>query len=371
MRTRFGLVVRGLFAVAMAVALASGCRHASAEHTTSESKAEAGQAASVSPPSSSSLRPTTGTTAVQIEMKNVRLHSADGIILDVAYLRGEMISRTAGRHPVFDDQNSYVLQVSSAEISMDMSSLTHLMNDYLFAYDGAPLHDISVVIDEGRLKQKATLRKGVPIPITTKATVSATPDGRLRLQTDKVSALGVPAKSLMSLFGLQLDDVVSLKNRRGIEIDGNDVILSPGQIVPPPEIRGRLSSVAIVGDKLVQKFSSGGAPSGTLLARADAGGRNYIYFSGSVITFGHLTMKPADLQLIDADPADPFDFFPARYEGQLVAGYSKNTLAGGLRTYMPDFGDLARVKDLRPAPAGVRPAAKTSGSTPQRAPSRR
>jgi hypothetical protein len=55
---------------------------------------------------------------------------------------------------------------------MDMSSLTHLMNDYLFAYEGAPLRDISVEIDEGRLKQKATLRKGVPIPITTKATVS-------------------------------------------------------------------------------------------------------------------------------------------------------------------------------------------------------
>ena len=159
-------------------------------------------------------------------MKNVRLHAADGVILDVAYLRGEMISRTAGRHPVFDDQNSYFLQVSSADISMDMSSLTHLMNDYLFAYDNAPLRDISVEIDEGRLKQKATLRKGVPIPITTKATVSATPDGRLKLETDKVSALGVPAKGLMSVFGLELADVVSLKDRRGIEIDGNDVVLS-------------------------------------------------------------------------------------------------------------------------------------------------
>jgi len=287
-------------------------------------------------------------------MKNVRLHAAEGVILEIADLRGEMISRTEGRHPVFDDQNSYFLRVFSADISMDMSSLTHLMNDYLFAYEGAPLRDISVEIDEGRLKQKATLRKGVPIPITTKATVSATPDGRLKLETDKVSALGVPAKGLLSVFGLELADVVKLKDRRGIEIDGNDVVLSPGLILPPPEIRGHLSHVAIVGDRLVQKFSSQGAPSGTLLAKADAGGRNYIYFSGSVITFGHLTMRPADLQLIDADPADPFDFFPARYEGQLVAGYSKNTPKGGLKTYMPDFGDLGRVKDLRPGPTDPR-----------------
>ena len=290
----------------------------------------------------------TNTAPVQIEMKNVRLHVADGIVLEIAHLRGEMISRTAGRHPVFDDQNSYVLRVFSADISMDISSLSHLMNDYLFAYDKAPLRDISVEIDEGRLKQKATLRKGVPIPITTKATVSATPDGRLKLETDKVSALGVPAKGVMGVFGLELADLVKLKDRRGIEIDGNDVVLSPGLVLPPPEIRGHLSHAAIVGDRLVQKFSSSSPAATALPLRPGAAGRNYIYFSGSTITFGHLTMTPTDLQLIDSDPKDPFDFFPAKYQGQLVAGYSKNTPAGGLRTYMPDYADLAHATDLRP-----------------------
>ena len=38
-------------------------------------------------------------------------------------------------------------------------------------------------------------------------------------------------------------------------------------------------------------------------------------------------MTDADLQLIDMHPADPFDFYSAKYETQLVAGYSKNTRA--------------------------------------------
>jgi hypothetical protein len=42
------------------------------------------------------------------------------------------------------------------------------------------------------------------------------------------------------------------------------------------------------------------------------------------------------------DPRDPFDFDSARYNEQLVAGYSKNTPQKGLRTYMPDFGDLKK-----------------------------
>ena len=45
---------------------------------------------------------------------------------------------------------------------------------------------------------------------------------------------------------------------------------------------------------------------------------------------------------VDADPTDPFDFFPTRYNAQLVAGYSKNTPAKGLKTYMPDFADLQK-----------------------------
>ena len=287
------------------------------------------------------------TPPVQIEMKNVRLHADDGIVLEVAYLRGEMVSRVSGRPPVFDDQRSYVLRVRSAEVAMDMPSLTNLMNRHVFGYDHAPLSGIGIEIDEGRLKMKATLHKGIPVPISMKAGVVATADGRLRMQTEKVSALGVPAKKLMSLFGLELDDVVDLKKRRGIEIDDNDVVITPGQVLPPPELQGHLSQVRIVNGKLQQTFGTPGVAAEKLSA-PEFSSRNYIYFSGSDIRFGKLTMSNADLQLIDDDARDPFDFFPARYNRQLVAGYSKNTPSGGLRTYMPDYGDLDRVKSLKP-----------------------
>lgn len=66
---------------------------------------------------------------------------------------------------------------------------------------------------------------------------------------------------------------------------------------------------------------------------------NYLFFQGGVIRFGKLTMRDADLVLIDSDPRDPFDFYPEKYSVQLVAGYSKITSSGGLRTYMPDYGE--------------------------------
>ena len=42
------------------------------------------------------------------------------------------------------------------------------------------------------------------------------------------------------------------------------------------------------------------------------------------------------------DPRDPFDFSPAKYLDQLVAGVSKTTRARGLIVTMPDASRLAK-----------------------------
>jgi hypothetical protein len=282
-----------------------------------------------------------GAPDVQIEMRNVHLHAADGIVLEIANLRGTMVSRTAGAPPVFDDQKSFVLHLRHAELSLDVTSLQNLLNQFVFAYQGAPLKQLTVEADRGQLALKGKLHKGIDVPFSVKASVSATSDGRMRLHTESMKAVGVPAKGLLELFGLKLEDVMDVKARRGIEIQDNDIIIAAGQVLPPPEIAGRLARVTVTGSRIVQVFDDGaGAP--PALKRPSPTAKNYVYFGGGDIRFGKLTMHDADLQLIDNDPKDPFDFFPARYSAQLVAGYSKNTEAKGLKTYMPDYDDLKR-----------------------------
>ena len=277
---------------------------------------------------------------VQLEMRNVRLHVDDGIVLEVSRLRGIMVSRAAGAPPVFDDSRSYILRLQTATLAMDMASLQNLMNRHVFAYQGSPLKDLTVETDGVRLKMKGKLHKGVDVPFSTTATVATTADGRLRLHAESMKALGVPAKGILDLFGLELDDVMEIKKRRGVDVQDNDIIISAGQVLPPPEIAGRLSRVSVSAGKLVQVFedASNGRPAPLRLPSPRS--PNYVYFGGGDIRFGKLTMHDADLQLIDSDPKDPFDFFPARYNAQLVAGYSKNTPAKGLKTYMPDYNDL-------------------------------
>ena len=50
-----------------------------------------------------------------------------------------------------------------------------------------------------------------------------------------------------------------------------------------------------------------------------------------------LTVQNTGLQLVDANPVDPFDFLPDHYYDQPVAGYSKNLPDQGLLTVAPDY----------------------------------
>jgi hypothetical protein len=65
-----------------------------------------------------------------------------------------------------------------------------------------------------------------------------------------------------------------------------------------------------------------------------------MFYRGKVLRFGKLTMEDADLQIVDADPKDPFDFFLSHLNEQLVAGESHNQPDFGLVTIMPDYSDL-------------------------------
>ena len=110
-----------------------------------------------------------------------------------------------------------------------------------------------------------------------------------------------------------------------------------------PEARGRVASASVRGDRLQLIL---GNPK-VAAALPSEPRQNYLWFHGGRISFGRLTMTNSDLRLIDADRTDPFEFFAEQYNQQLVAGYSRSQPDGSLRTYMPDYGDLARGRSDR------------------------
>jgi hypothetical protein len=278
------------------------------------------------------------TKPVEVEMNNVDLHLQEGVTLHVRHLRGAFEAAAQRNVPYLDDPKSYSVVVESGVIAIDIASLNALMTQTL-AGDNSNVDNLKVAVDDkGNISQKGKIDKGVNIPFDVKAGIEATPDGKLRVFTKSVKGFGVPMKPLMKMFSIEMDDLLKVKPGRGVVVRDNDLILDPSLLLPAPSMRGSITNARIEGDAIVQTFGNGAVRHLSPPPIA----KNYIYWRGGSLSFGKLTMTETDLELVDADPKDAFDFSVAHWNDQLVAGYSKTTGARGLKAHVPDYNDLKR-----------------------------
>jgi hypothetical protein len=279
--------------------------------------------------------------AVEVQMRNVTYHFTDSVAVQIRRLHGHLVP--TGDLPIFDDKNSFHLEIDGAEIAMPVQSLANVLNSFVFAKPDAPLKNISVKVDrEGRLAIKGKLHRKGDIAFESEGRLSPTSDGKIRLHIEKMKALHLPVKGLMDLLGLEISDLISTGKVSGVKAENDDLILDPEKILPPPHISGRVTDVRIENDGIVQVFGGGAMPMRVAAA-------NYMAYRGNLLRFGKLTMTDTDMILIDNDAKDPFDFYLDHYIEQLVAGYTKETPSFGLRVYMRDYNKLPRGKSGAPA----------------------
>ncbi len=209
-----------------------------------------------------------------IDMRNVSLHVAEGIVLSVRSLDGQLDGRSASTPPVFDDPSSYTLRIQTAEISMEAASLTALMRR-VFA-PPSPLTDLQIAIEQGEIVQRGKLRKGIDVPFTMRTTVTPTADGRIRLHAKSLKAVGVPVKGLLDFFGVEIDNLMKAPSGRGLQIDGDDILLSPAQVLPPPATEGRVKDVRVSADRLVMTIFGDVRPPARPRTLPEPSSRNYV-----------------------------------------------------------------------------------------------
>jgi hypothetical protein len=301
--------------------------------------------AAVAPSSASAQR--AAAASVQVRMGHVDFHVDSSVVLRIHSLRGALLRSSPEHVPYLDDKQSFILAIDSARIGLTPASLSDLLNHYTFAYRGSPLRKLTITIKDGHLKQHG-LMKGISFTVV--GDLSVTPDGELRLHPSSIKAVGIGVGGLMKFFGLSLQKMMNTSGARGVRIEGDDLLLSPAELLPPPKVQGRLVAIEVSDTELVQVF--GPRPESAVRPHAPPEPKtpNYMLFQGGVMRFGKLTMTDTDLLIVDAEPKDRFDFFLDHYNEQLVAGYDRNTPDHGLIVTMPDYATLAPGRRLS-APA--------------------
>jgi hypothetical protein len=249
----------------------------------------------------------------------------------IRWIRGQMLRALPSVNPSLDDSESFVLLIQQGVIHANLGDIGNYLNSDVSAK--FPLKQIKMTGDGDQVKLSGVLHKfGLPLPIELVSTVSATADGRIHLRITKINVLKIPLKSLLGGFHVTIDDVMGSTPIAGVDVAGNDLFFDTTKLLPPPHIRGQLTSVRAANPDLVLIY--GNAPSDeTRLAQW----HNFLRLEGGTLDFGKLTMHHVDLTLIDASNDFWFDLDLVNYQAQLVNGYSRMTPQAGLEIFMPDL----------------------------------
>jgi hypothetical protein len=281
-------------------------------------------------------------SALWIAMREVNLHIDEEHVMHVRDLRGQVNPTRAGTVPLLDDPSSFRIRVTRGTVDLAGPDLAVLLNNFVFAYKGSPLRNIGARIEGSTVVLTGIMHKGVDLPFELTSELSLEPDGRIRAHPRKMKILGVNGGALLHALGLHLQNVLDVSGSRGIaSVSGDDLLLDPVRMIPPPTIEGKLSSVRVEGDHISQTFAR--TADDTALdtrMRVDTSAHHYVFFRGGQLRFGKLLMTDTDLLIVDADQSDPFDLYMAKYNVQLVAGTTKNLPNLGLRVAMPDYGKV-------------------------------
>ena len=263
---------------------------------------------------------------------NLLLRKGPTFRIYIRWIRGQMLRTQKDNHPSLDDPESFVFLIQKGVIHANLGDIGTFLNADM---PKSPLKKISVTGEGDQVKISGTLHKLlVPLPVEMLSIVSAMPDGRIHLHVTKINVLKVPVKGLMGGLHLDIKDVVGSDPVAGVEVSGNDLYLDTAKLLPPPHIRGLLTSITVAAPDLVLIY--GNAPNDEAEL---AQWHNFLRFTGGTVDFGKLTMHNADLTLIDASDDPWFDLDLVNYQAQLVNGISRMTPQAGLEIFMPGVGE--------------------------------
>ena len=268
---------------------------------------------------------------------NLMLRKGPDFRVYIRWLRGQMIRTRPNVNPSFDDPESFFLEVKTGVIRANIGDISNFLNASGIA--NSALKNITLSGDGDQVKLHGSLHKIISLPIELIGTIAAVPDNRIQMHVTKLSVLKIPLKGLLGGFHIDVSDLFHPHSIPGVQVSGNDIFFDTHKLLPPPHIRGQLTSVRIVNPDVEEIY--GNAQNAVTQVEQ---WRNFLQLSDGTIDFGKLTMHHVDLMMIDLSNDAWFDLDLAHYQEQLVNGYTRMTPQAGLQIFMPDLDELRHAK---------------------------
>ncbi len=275
-----------------------------------------------------------------IHMQNVDFFVSGRIGFHVRSLDAQMVPKKPGQPVDLDDPNQYDIHIIGGEVVEPWPAMAALFNDYLLDYEPRSLNDLTLTPENGALQVTGGIKlwnhfPGVWLPTTMSGTIVARDERHLVYAPTSVKVLGVPQAGMLRALNIPLASLTPFV-RKGVALQGNELVFDQYTVFPPPVLQGHLASATVTDEGLVLKFRR---ESGSVVGRPPAGaGQSFVWIeSGDIKMFDSLVTNARTL-ILDSSRPDGMRFELYAYRRDVAQGRVWMGEDGGLRV------DLARGK---------------------------
>ena len=267
-----------------------------------------------------------------IHVQNVDFYVSGRIGFHVRTLDAQLVPKKPGQPVDLDDPNQYDIHILGGEVIEPWPAMAALFNDYLLDYTPRSLNDMQLTPADGGLDVTGGIKlwnhfPGVWLPTKMHGTLAVRDERHLVYTPESVSVLGVPQAGMLRALNIPLASLTPFA-RKGVKLEGNELVFDQYTVFPPPVLQGRLEGATVTNEGLVLKFKR---QMGVAVAHPPAGaGGSYVWIeSGDIKMYNSLVVNGHTL-IRDTANSDPMHFDLYAYRRDVAKGTVRMAEDGSL-----------------------------------------
>jgi hypothetical protein len=233
-----------------------------------------------------------------IHVQNVDFYVSGHIGFHVRSLDAQLVPKLPGQPVDLDDPDQYDIHIIGGEVIEPWSAMAALFNDYLLDYTPRSLNDMQLTPVDGKLQVTGGIKlwnhfPGVWLPTTMRGSIDVLDERHLVYRPESVSVMGVPQAGMLRALNVSLESLTPFR-RKGVALQGNELVFDQYTVFPPPLLEGRLAGARVTDEGLVLSFQR---DAGGVVSRPPAGaGASYVWIeAGDVKMFNSLVVNGGTL----------------------------------------------------------------------------
>lgn len=191
------------------------------------------------------VKNTSSPDGVLLAVRQATLQTAEGVPLKVGTLVSSTQATDLGQIP------TALQTVHAGEIHLPEHALDALLNKVLFGFEGSPIRKVKSSIETEVIQLNLQVRPslaGIPL-----IWLPANLEGKLAISGDQlgmeftpaqIDIFGLPVNKALDFFGLELDQLISIK-QPNVQLLGNVIRIPVNKAMPPLQLDTRLLAMQI------------------------------------------------------------------------------------------------------------------------------